>query len=157
MRVLVVGVGSPIRGDDAIGPAVAAEVCTLRGEGYDYLPFAGSGLDLLGHLQSYDRVVLVDSIVDPAVAEGECCRLVIPESHEKSTPASLSSHHVGLFDGLRVASRLGLSRPRDVRLYGIGVRAVEEYADGPSTQLVRHVHRLAKEICSDLDVEEGWV
>ena len=64
MRTLVLGIGSPIMCDDAIGLRVLGELATLNLEGVDLEEVCASGLDLIEIMMDYDRVIIVDAIID---------------------------------------------------------------------------------------------
>ena len=64
-RMLVVGAGNVLAGDDGFGGAVIARLCGRedRPEGVDLLD---AGTDVLGHIETlaaYDEVILVDVVV----------------------------------------------------------------------------------------------
>lgn len=62
MKVLVVGLGNRMYGDDGYGDALveALEFCGVRG--FDTLKGGHSGLGLLGYLSGYDAIVFIDVI-----------------------------------------------------------------------------------------------
>jgi hydrogenase maturation protease len=68
-RRLVVGLGNPLVADDAFGCAVVTE---LRGSRcWPDVDIVDAGTDLLAHIESfesYDEVILVDTVLDPARA-----------------------------------------------------------------------------------------
>jgi hydrogenase maturation protease len=68
-RRLVVGLGNPLVADDAFGCDVVTE---LRGSGrWPDVDIVDAGTDLLTHIEtfeSYDEVILVDTVLDPARA-----------------------------------------------------------------------------------------
>ena len=65
MRTLVLGLGNPLLGDDAVGLKVAALVRErLDGApGVDVLEEEAGGLRLMERMTGYDRAVLVDAAV----------------------------------------------------------------------------------------------
>ena len=68
-RRLVVGLGNPLVGDDGFGAAVIRQ---LRGrEPRPGVDLVDAGTDLVAHIEafaSYDDVILVDAVLDPARA-----------------------------------------------------------------------------------------
>lgn len=148
-KTLVVGIGNPLRGDDGVGPAVAEAVCRGAGERCECLSFTGSGLDLLGLLGGYDRAVLIDSLANGQLAEGECARLDLPDADAPPGPGP-TAHYIGVADALRLARHLKVALPRDVRFYGIGVRPVSEWREGLGAAVAARVPAIAREIENDL-------
>jgi len=148
-KTLVVGVGSPIRGDDAVGPVVGERLQSALGDDCIFEPFQGSGLDLLGILAQEDppdRVVIIDSIVSGQVPEGQVVR-VQTDGHTGSS--YLSSHHVGVFEAFNLARRLGVAIP-EVRLYAVGIRRVDGFREGLSESLACKVDEAVRRILDDL-------
>jgi hydrogenase maturation protease len=86
-KVLIIGYGSPIRGDDAIGPLVADR---LQAEG---LPTGVEVVsrhiltaELVADLVEHDRVVFLDAAVDGTPGEVRC-RSLAPDASAMSTMA----------------------------------------------------------------------
>ena len=150
---MVIGIGNPIRGDDGIGPVVAEEICKTfhpkaRGE-CECVSFTGSGLDLLGTLQGYDRAVLIDSFAGGQIEEGECCRVELPDEESKGTWGP-STHYIGIVDALRLARHMRVALPGEIRFYGIGVKTADAYQEGLSEALTRRVPAIVEMISDDL-------
>ena len=153
-RLLVVGVGSAIRGDDGIGPAVAEAVARAGGRGFEWTPFDGSALDLLGAFAGppqYDCCAIIDCLASGRLEEGEVARLLPPDD---DAPAGgwLSSHHAGILETLAMARRLGTALPADLRFYAVGVKDATAFGEGLSAGLVACLPTIAAEILSDLGV-----
>lgn len=101
---LVIGIGHPFRGDDAIGPRlaealdgrVAAEVIAHHGE----------GADLMDRWQGRDHVVVVDAMVSGAALG----TTRMWEAVGETLPANLfpkGSHLFGLAEAVEMARLLG--------------------------------------------------
>jgi hydrogenase maturation protease len=118
-RVLVIGVGNPLRHDDGAGlevaralrrraPAARVEVCEHEGE----------TLGLLVRFEDADAVVIVDAVRSGA-APGSVRRV---EATGEPVPAELrsssSTHAVGLAEAIELARALG-RLPERVILYGL--------------------------------------
>lgn len=150
-RTLVVGVGSTIRGDDGVGPVVAAEVCARGGAGFEALVFDGSALDLLTAMAggpAADRLVVIDCMATGKLAEGDVARLVVPPSD--GDPGFLSSHHAGILELHAMARRLSCPLPADVRCYAVGVRDATAFREGLGDALAAAVPSIARAILKDL-------
>ena len=87
MKTLIIGYGSPIRGDDAIGPLVADR---LEQEG---VPAGVTVIsrhiltaELVADLADQDRVIFLDAAVDTEPGEVRCQRLA-PDARAVSTMA----------------------------------------------------------------------
>jgi len=152
VKTLVVGIGNPIRGDDGVGPVVAEAICSEGrlgdGGGCEWLAFTGSGLDLLGAMHGFERVVIIDSVAGDRIGEGECCRVDLPGMETEGT-WSPSAHNIGIVDALRLAGHLRVPLP-EMRFYGIGVKAADAYREGLSEALARRVPAIVATINDDL-------
>jgi hydrogenase maturation protease len=62
-RILVLGIGSPIVSDDAIGIRVSERIQSLGLDGVDVREVSASGLDLIEIMLDYDKVIIVDAIM----------------------------------------------------------------------------------------------
>jgi hydrogenase maturation protease len=67
---LVLGIGSPIMCDDAIGLRVLQELEQRGVEGVDLLEACASGLDLIEMMIDYDLVIVVDAIINSSNPPG---------------------------------------------------------------------------------------
>lgn len=155
VRTLIVGVGSPIRGDDGVGPALAQAVAeTATGAVVDWMAFDGSALDLLGIFTEgprYDRAAIVDCVTGGSPAPGEIARLLLPD---EGWPRDgwTSSHHAGIRETLAMARRMSVALPADLRFYGVGVRDATAFREGLSPAMQARLPDLAKALAADL----GW-
>lgn len=109
MSVLVIGIGHPFRGDDAIGPLVAEAVAALDLSGVETLIHHGEGTDLMERWQGFERVLVVD-----ATASGASCGTIRQWDGARPLPAALfpkGSHVFGLAEAVEMARLLGRLPP----------------------------------------------
>jgi hydrogenase maturation protease len=114
LSAAAVCLGSPFRGDDAVGPAVAER---LRGAGAAVLDCADEPTRLLGLWDGLDTVVVVDALSSGA-APGTLHRI---EAEEGPLPRDLrlaSTHAMGIADALELGRVLGQA-PRRVVVLGV--------------------------------------
>ena len=114
MSAAAVCLGSPFRGDDAVGPAVAER---LRGAGAAVLDCADEPTRLLGLWDGLDTIVVVDALSSGA-APGTLHRI---DAEEGPLPRDLrlaSTHAMGIADALELGRALGLA-PRRVVVLGV--------------------------------------
>ncbi|NBC50010.1 MAG: hydrogenase maturation protease [Gammaproteobacteria bacterium] len=92
MRALVIGYGSPIRGDDAIGPLVADRLEArfaadpALGDGVEVQARHILTAEIVDDLVRAERVVFIDAAADLKPGEVRCCRLA-PDTATLSTMA----------------------------------------------------------------------
>jgi len=124
-RTLIVGLGSPILRDDAIGLHVARALAgRLPPERFDVVEAGVSGLRLLLTLDGYERAVIIDALREPPDPSDEPClgklhRL--PLDKLQSTLRLNTSHEASLADTLTLGRLTGMSLPEDITIFGIEV------------------------------------
>ncbi len=104
--VRVVGVGNPSRGDDGVGPAVAAEVAARLDPAIDVVVSTADPSRLIERWGSAGTVVLIDAMVDD-VAPGT---VMVFDASVDPLPAdleSISSHGMGIPATVELARSLG--------------------------------------------------
>ncbi|MCD6069953.1 MAG: hydrogenase maturation protease [Microvirga sp.] len=138
-RRLIVGIGNPDRGDDAIGFEVIRLLCGRLPSGVNVLHHAGEATTILNCLQGADVAFLVDAAVSGA-EPGTVRRFDAAGHALPSGLAELSSHGLGLAQALELARALG-SMPRRCVVY-----AVEGHRFEPGTPLSPEALRGAVEV-----------
>jgi hydrogenase maturation protease len=154
-HTLIVGLGSPILGDDAVGLHVARELADHLPPGAaDVVEAGAAGIRLLNVLSGYDRVVFVDALLarEGVAAPGELCRLRLDELDR--TLRLSGSHDADLGTALALAEQLGEPLPSEVLVYGIAVREVWEFREELSPQVEAALPGIVDAIAQDLDVSQ---
>lgn len=116
--VLVIGVGNIFRGDDGVGPAVAARLWELALPGVTVLEQSGEGTSLMAAWENAAYVIIVDAVQSGAES-GAIHRLDVTN---KPIPAQFSSHFSGHAFGVAGAvelARLLGKMPKRLIVYGI--------------------------------------
>ena len=116
--VRVIGVGNPTRGDDGVGPAVAAAVARTVGPDVDVIVSTADPSRLIERWESAESVVLVDAM-DGRAAPG---RIAIFDATNEPLPSNfdeISSHGFGVPAAVELARSLG-RLPKHLVVVGIG-------------------------------------
>ena len=117
-RVVVIGVGNGMRGDDAVGLEVARRLADLNGQsGIAVLAHEGEGVTLLELWAGAGAVVLVDSVRSGA-APGTIVRIDACAAPVLVPLQRTSSHATGVAQAIEFARILG-RLPATVIVYGI--------------------------------------
>ncbi len=121
-RVLVLGVGNVLLGDEGVGVhAVRAMEAESWPAEVTLLDGGTGGFHLLSLFEDYERIVLVDATMDgqpPGTV-----RLIRPR-YASDYPRTLSAHDIGLKDLVESAALLGLSP--EVVLVVVSVKTLPE-------------------------------
>ncbi|MEA3338391.1 MAG: hydrogenase maturation protease [Chloroflexota bacterium] len=117
-RMVVIGLGNPLRGDDGVGSRVVEEL-THRGlpPGVEVLDGGAIGLGLLDLMEGWERVIIVDA-AEMGREPGEFVRFTPADALLASRPDSFSFHHAGLSETLALAEALGRTIPEMV-IFGV--------------------------------------
>jgi hydrogenase maturation protease len=136
---LAIGIGDPARGDDGVGPWLAA---ALRAHGVAAVAEARDGAALAALVEGRAAVVLLDA-TSGAGAPGT---LTVLDLARHPLPAGLSppsSHLIGLAEGIGIARALGTLPPRALFLgiegaaFGLGQGLSQQVADAAAALLPR--------------------
>jgi hydrogenase maturation protease len=120
LKTLVIGIGHPFRGDDAVGPSVAEAVAALSLSDVTTLTHHGEGTDLMERWQGYGWVIVVD-----ATRSGAMPGTIRQWDAAEGLPAALfpkGSHVFGVAEAVEMARLLGRLPPR---LTVIGVEGAD--------------------------------
>ncbi|MEJ2752291.1 MAG: hydrogenase maturation protease [Chloroflexota bacterium] len=119
-KVLILGLGNRLRGDDGAGPAVLAAWSLMDLPRHvDLLDGGTPGLETVLLLQGYKQVIIVDA-ADMGVAPGEWRRFTPDSAEIRGSEENLQGtlHNAGLAEALALASALDLLPPARI-IYGI--------------------------------------
>ena len=116
-QAVVIGIGNPLRGDDAVGRFVAQRLAERNIPGVRVLEHEGETTWLMGAWEGVDTVFVVDAI-SSASAPGTICRLDAAERSLQRVTFRHSSHSFGLHEAVELA-RTWNHLPRQLVIYGI--------------------------------------
>ncbi|ARP68642.1 hydrogenase maturation protease [Streptomyces pluripotens] len=122
-RVVVIGVGNPLRGDDGAGPAV---VEALRGQVPENVVLAvsdGEPARMLGLWQGAETVVVVEALRIQPARPGRLHTLTAAQAAGHA-PATASTHALGLGECLALAEALH-RLPPELVVHAVEVSDVE--------------------------------
>jgi len=112
MATIVLGLGNPCLGDDAIGwrilDALEARLDLRTSPDLVLERLSLGGLSLMERLAGYDRAILIDSIDTPGARPGELRRLSLdslPGTHANA------AHDTSLSDALQLGRKMGVKLP----------------------------------------------
>ena len=147
---VVVGLGNPILGDDAVGLRVArALAAELAGEaGIDVRELHAGGIRVLDAIAGYERAVIVDAMRTGALAPGSVRRLDLDDLGPARNLAS--THDTNLPTVLALGALLGLRMPREVAVYGVEALELEAFGEALSPEVERSVPEAARLIAREL-------
>ena len=146
-RILVLGIGNTLLGDEGVGVAVIDHLNTKGGipTEVDLLDGGTGSMVLLEPMRAARRMILVDATADGS-PPGTIQRLVPKFSTD--FPPSLTAHDIGLRDLLDTFYLLG--ETPEVVLYAISIRFPQEIQYGLSAEVAAAVPEVADLIRHEL-------
>lgn len=136
MRTILIGLGNPILGDDAVGWRVVEQVeQQLQGAPRenrapcDIAYLSVGGLGLMERLIGYDRAIIVDALASGDQAPGTLSTRVLEELLDPSAGHTASAHDASLRDAVDLARKIGAHVPGQVVVVGIATSAVYDFSE----------------------------
>ena len=128
-RILVLGLGNDILGDDAVGLLAARRLRALLPETVDVVESGGGGLDLLDALEGYERALLLDAILTGTHPPGTILEFSAEDFKKDDAP---SPHYAGLPTVIQLAESLGICFPTIFQIVAVEVENPYEVLEGLS-------------------------
>lgn len=143
-QILILGIGNYLMGDEGVGVHVAQNLASRKlPPGVDVLDGGTGGFHLMGVMEQYPLIIMVDASIDGQAAG--TIRLIEPK-FASDFPRAMSTHDVGLHDviqALCVLDRLPqiylvivsveTLQPMEIRLSKPVAKAIEEVSDAIET------------------------
>lgn len=159
-RVLVLGLGNPILGDDGVGWQVAGAVEALlatgpRSDGVLPARLRGrvevdrlslGGLRLMERLIGYDRAIIVDAIATGLAPLGTVRARRLAELPDPAQGRLASPHDSSLAVALAVGRELGARLPREPWIVAVEAAPGMDFGEGLSPPVRDAVPRAAAEV-----------
>jgi len=149
-RVIVIGLGNPVLGDDGVGWRVADDVeAQLRARGgadvggrlsaveVDRLDVGG--LSLMERITGFDLAILIDAAQLPGRPIGEVHSCPFDELDDRSAGHLDSAHDASLRTALALGQRLGAGLPARIEVVTVQIWSVDEFSDALSSAVERAV------------------
>jgi hydrogenase maturation protease len=151
MKVLVLGLGNPLLGDDGVGWRVVEELGSrVTDPPVELDVHSGGGLSLMERLVGYDRAILVDAINTGSQPQGtiDCFQLqdlpTVAQSH------LASAHETTLQNALQLGRTIGASLPKQVRIIAIEAKNVYDFSEELSPEVALAVPIAVEKVISQL-------
>jgi hydrogenase maturation protease len=146
--IVVVGVGNPLRGDDAAGLEVVRRLADLDLDDVEVIESDGEPATLMDRWQEADAAVVVDAVASGAEPGTVLCFDAIA----KALPATLfrhSTHLLGIAEAIELARALDKLPPR---LTVIGIEGVSWAPEEPmSAAVARAVDAAIEAVLEELE------
>jgi len=161
MRTILIGLGNPILGDDAVGwkivELVEQQLHQPRQknlEPVDIVYLSIGGLGLMERLIDYDRAIIVDAIFSQKVAPGTISTHMLEELFEPAAGHTVSVHDTSLQDAVSLARKIGVNMPKKLIVVGIETDSIYNFSEALTYSVAAAIPR-AVEVVIDLLTKRG--
>jgi len=149
LRTVIIGIGSLLRGDDAIGIRVAEAIeREALPPDVKVVTTTAAGLALLDLLTGFDRALIIDAIQTRQGKAGDVYRLGMDD-----LPAPLHSftvHDVSVRSALDIGRKMGLPLPRETVIFAIEVADVTPLRESCTPQVEGAVSKAVNMVLREL-------
>lgn len=154
MRTLVLGIGNPILGDDGIGFHIVQELAKeINDENIDVKDTSVNGLNLLGLIVGYDKLIVIDAIMTEDEKVGEIYRLK-PRNSSETAWSTISLHHLNLATTIQIGKKLFLKEmPGEVIIFAIGAQEVTEVTGEITARVKEAIPRVINLVLEELSLK----
>jgi len=140
-KVLIVGLGNPILGDDGIGWHVAEKVKQHLEESnsqafyinsdiqVDVECLAVGGLSLMEQLDGYDQAVIVDAMMTGIKPISSISIFDLEDLPDQAAGHLSSAHDTTLQKALQVGGAMGVDLPEKITIVGIEANSVFDFSE----------------------------
>ena len=150
--ILVLGLGNDILGDDGVGLLAARELKKqIENLPIDVLETALASFELLDMLQGYEKVLILDAVVTKKHQPGTVLEL---SAEQFKHATAVSPHYGGLPEVLKLAEKLQIKFPTDIRILAVEIEPPYQLREGLSSVIqssISDLIRRAKEILHNWD------
>ena len=144
MKVLILGIGNPLRSDDGIGIHVveALREENLR-EDVD-IKEGLSGLDILGAIAGYERIIMIDAIKSGG-EPGTIYRLSVEDLHAQQTLHTFSTHDVDIPTMLKLGRDLYPGKiPEDIVIIAVEAEDIETFSEKCTPKVEKAIQEVVR-------------
>ena len=139
---LILGLGSPIMSDDAVGLHVARELRRrIAPEEADVQEAGTTGVRLLNLVQGYRKLIVIDAIQTEDAPPGTLHR--VPLEMRESTQRLQWQHGIDFNTTISLGQCIGLRMPSVVAVYGVEVRDPYCFGERLSPEIESQIENIA--------------
>jgi hydrogenase maturation protease len=148
MTTVLIGLGNPVCGDDAVGLRVAERVQALLAA----RPVAGArvvtstrgGFELLELLSGYDRAIVVDCLATEGAVPGTVRELDLHDV--RGCPRLVGGHDIGLAEVVELGRVVGARMPERIEIVAVEADGVDRIEERLSPAVASQVEPLARQL-----------
>ncbi len=152
MKIIILGVGNQILGDDGVGVHVANELKHyIQDPNITIDEAITGGMNLLDLLLGYEKAIIIDAVKTETGENGEVKRIPLSDF---STMHSCNPHDVSLLEAIEMAKKLGETRiPKEIIIIGIMMKKIPcEFGEKLSNNIAAVVPKAVKMTLNEIKI-----
>jgi len=153
-KTIIIGVGNPILGDDAVGIEVARGLKNrIDDPSIEIVEAYTGGFNLLDIVLGYEKAIIIDAVVSPSHA-GEIRKIGL---EELSTHNSWNPHAVSFYEAIQLAEKLGEDRiPKEIIIFAIMIPSIQlEFREELSNVVRKAIPKAINEALREVKIVYG--
>jgi hydrogenase maturation protease len=141
LNTLIVGLGNPILGDDAIGWRVAEQVQAhlalehARAPGVEVDCLALGGLSLMERLIGYPRAIIIDAITTRQSPPGTVSCFPLEALPDRAAGHTTAAHDTSLSTAIALGRSMGASLPEKITIVAVEADQVFDFSEQLSPEI----------------------
>lgn len=152
MKILVLGLGNELYGDDAVGIHVIRKLRENFKEVDDAAKWLDnvdleecslSGLALLEVIVDYDTLVIIDTIKKPDPVIG---KIHLLEEKELRRIPGPSPHYVSIPQCIELGKKLGLNVPSRIKIIAVEAKILYNLGEGLTEEMIQAIPAIVEEV-----------
>jgi len=165
-KIIVIGLGNPILGDDGVGWRIADQVLSrlesnnnpdsnfLNNLEIEIDNLAVGGLRLMEHLIGYQHAIIIDAISTNTKPQGTVSQYNLEDLPDFSANHLGSAHDASLQTAIQVGRTMGATLPEDIKVVSIESKAVYDFSEDLTPAILAAIPKAEKIVYHLL---EQWV
>lgn len=151
MKTLILGIGNEIRRDDAVGLIVARKVFKqINSDNLDVKVASSGGLPLLGKIEGYDKIYLIDSIMTKDGTPGDWYSLSLDDFERGKN--RMASHSIDLKTMKEIGEDMG-EKIGEIQIFAIEVKEPFEFGEELTEEVKEALPQIVSEIKETIESE----
>ena len=130
MKTIILGLGNPILGDDAVGCRIVEELekekHTFSSNNISIEPFYRGGIALMERLVGFDRAFIIDSIQGLGGEPGTIHELSLSDL---PTMTADSPHDTSLKAALELGKKMGAHLPSEIIIFAVEIKYSLDFSE----------------------------
>lgn len=151
-KILVLGLGNELYGDDAVGIHVVRRFShKIEEDGsfiedhldIDFMECSLTGLALLDVIVGYDALVIIDTIKSPRPETG---RITLLDGSELRHIPGPSPHYVSIPQMIEMGRELGLKVPSKIKIIAVEAKDLYNLGEGLTPRMEKAIPQILQEL-----------